>query len=141
MTDAEYAEQKARIQKLIDKWLEPLGLCWWRITFEWDRTTHVEPEGNAAGSWCTVAKCAVRWKYFQACMTWRLLNILHVSDEDLEHFFVHECMHIFLNEMREEDEDLGHEERVASMLTNAFLWVGEMMADKRVIAEDVGAQS
>jgi predicted SprT family Zn-dependent metalloprotease len=43
--------------------------------------------------------------------------------DSIEKIVVHELMHVFLNEMREKGID--HEERVATMLSQAFLWVKE----------------
>ncbi|MFA6046656.1 MAG: hypothetical protein WC718_16850 [Phycisphaerales bacterium] len=129
MNDAEYAAQKARVQKLIDKWLLPLGLKYWNVTVDFDRTEYVGRDDDEAANWKQVAKCAVRWQYFQAHMTWRLLVTKDASDEELERYFLHECMHVFLHEMREDDPELAHEERVASMLANAFWWVHTTMAE------------
>jgi hypothetical protein len=49
-------------------------------------------------------------------------RVAEQSDAVLERAFVHELMHIFLKETRETGRDwLDHEERVASVLTKAFL--------------------
>jgi hypothetical protein len=51
-------------------------------------------------------------------------RVLELSDEDLERCVVHELVHVFLNEARENGEDwLDHEERVASTLAQAFIWL------------------
>ena len=132
MNDIEYETQKARVQALADKWLLPLGLKYWMVSLDFDRTTHVEKDENAADNWAEVACCRVRWEYLQANMVWRLLVVEDLSDEQLERHFIHECMHVFLNEMRETDENMKHEERVAELLANAFWWVHTTMTDRDV---------
>ena len=55
------------------------------------------------------------------------------NDKDLENAFVHECMHILVREMREDTENINHEERVCETLARAFVWVRE--ADKSTVEE------
>ena len=37
MTDAEYEEQKERVNRLAQTWISALGLRWWRIHMVWVR--------------------------------------------------------------------------------------------------------
>jgi predicted SprT family Zn-dependent metalloprotease len=55
-------------------------------------------------------------------------TMVDLSDQEIEKLVVHELMHTFLSEMREEGKD--HEERVASMLQRAFTWVKYSGRDK-----------
>jgi len=123
MDDAEFERQKARLLHLVDRWIEPLGLRWWRIDVVYCRD---EFEVDGAPARDTMASCKANWRYLQATVTWNMPRVRDEDDDEvLERSFVHECMHVFLNEMRETNNDdwLSHEERVASMLTSAFLWV------------------
>lgn len=52
-----------------------------------------------------------------------------MSDEEIEYVVVHELMHVFLNEMREQGQQ--HEERVATLLAKAFLWVRDQTREER----------
>jgi hypothetical protein len=120
MNDAEYAQHKARIETLIDHWHVPLGLRWWHLEYTYVRDDF-EVDGKPAPD--TIARCTANWRYGHACITWNMARVKEQSDEMLERAFVHELMHVFLNEARENGDDwLDHEERVASTLTKAFLW-------------------
>jgi len=121
MNDAEYDTQKARIQVLIDRWVRRIGLGWWDLSFEYVRA-EFEVDGKPAPE--TSARCTANWRYGHAHLAFNMPRVADLEDQDLERCFVHELMHIFLNEARESGDDwLDHEERVASTLTKAFLWL------------------
>jgi hypothetical protein len=136
MTDAEYEEQKGRIRKLVEEWVKPIGLGWWRIDFEYEREDKPCPEG--ATDSC-VAECHVAWKYLQATITFYLPQVARLDDERLEYAFVHELMHVYLNQMRPwmskewpqyeflEAENSAREERVATELGHAFVWLKQQV--------------
>jgi hypothetical protein len=129
MTDAEYAEQKDRIIALSDKWLKPLGLGWWDIRLTFQRSGYMEPKQNTRDR--SVAKCDCDWRYGHAEITFNMPLVAEQNDDDMENIVVHELMHVFLNEMRwarqDGQDDIDHEERVASTLTKALLWLRESM--------------
>ncbi len=121
MTDAEFKAQKARLQALRKRWHNCLGLRWWTVTHDYRREALVV---NGVMSAETAASCKADWRYLQATVSWNLALVVDQSDEGLESIFVHEMMHILLDEMRYFNEDNGmkHEERVATTLAQAFLW-------------------
>lgn len=127
MTDAEYGEQKARVKALIDKWPEHLGLGWWKLTYVYERELDGETErDNKVANWVTTFRCRAQWQYSNALITAFLPTIASLSDEDLEQAFVHELCHVLVSEMREPKKDhYDHEERVATTLAKAFIWVRE----------------
>lgn len=117
MDDREFNKQRRRIRALIRKWVKPLGLGWWTVNFEFSR----EPIASNNAGESVAANCHALWPYKTALIKFYMPDLSDLSDEDLERVFVHELMHIFLAEARE--DDLHHEERVASDLANAFLWI------------------
>ncbi len=125
MTDAEYAEQKARVEALVERWLGTLGLRWWRTEIVYCRKWITDDQGEPDLD--SHARTRVHWQYLDAEMQWNMPRLHELSDEQLELIFVHECMHILVNEMRDDkaDELPKHEERVATLLAKAFLWVRE----------------
>lgn len=125
MTDAEYEAQKARITALIDRWLYPMGLGYWKLTFQYERKGLRPTDNDAAQNWQPMMDVASKWQYLSADIRIGLPDIQDISDDDLENHFVHELSHVLVNEMREGEkgECSLHEERVCSMLANAFLWV------------------
>lgn len=127
MNDREYAAQKKRIQKLADKWLQPLGLLHWKVQIEFCREGIDDEcgEGNAVAADCTTS-----WEYLETRIRWSMPVISRMDDRDLEMVFVHECMHTFLAEAREPEGQALHEERVATMLAKAFLWVADYAASR-----------
>lgn len=130
MDDAAYEAQKNRVTDLIDRWVKTIGLGWWRITYRYRREF---AESESASNYETKMQCEAQWKYSQACITVYVPAIAECSDDALEWLFLHECMHIFLAEMRVETSEQAvhqqeHEERVASSLASAFLWLRDSLA-------------
>lgn len=122
MTDSEYEAQKARIQALIERWVKPLGLAWWKLNFEWERDRCKDDVTLGDGYSTHVAmRCYADWRYMEATIIVFLPSVAERRDDELEPLFVHELMHVFLREMRE--KGLDHEERVATTLAKAFVWV------------------
>lgn len=127
MTDKEYEQQKNRIRKLIKKWVKPLGLNWWRIDFEYKRenksileSTNYSPK-DINGNWVCAMDTRADPYYLTACVTCYLPVLVNVDDEDLEEYFLHELMHIFLRPMRHK-KTANEEELVATKLAQAFIW-------------------
>lgn len=118
MTDAEAEAQKARVQALIDKWLVPLGLRWWRLHFQYDRA----PKATDGEISRCVAECWPDWRYGEATIRFYLPCVADQDDDELEYAFVHECQHCFLHETREGAHEDGwpHEEHAATRLALAF---------------------
>lgn len=122
MNDADFEAQKARIQKLLDLWLTPLGLRWWSITVIYDRDLEpssqtVETDSNS----CVYMHVTTHWEYIFATVTVYVHAIQDVDDDELERMFLHEMAHIMLSAMRYDGAHM--EERTASELARAFQWI------------------
>ena len=129
MDDAEFQVQKTRVLALIEKWVKPIGLGWWHITFKYVRDSFlVSPEDHEA-NWQCVMKCNAKWQYLDAAISISMPAIVDLDDDDLEKYFIHELCHIPVNELRQVNEDdcLMHEERVVTTLANAFVWLAESL--------------
>lgn len=131
MTDAEYAEyaeQRARVERLLHKWTGPLGLRYWSLKVH----MHRAPKEGAPE---TDATCGTSWQYFEVRFDFYLPNCAQLSDDDLEWVVVHECVHALTEEMAslrgaEENEHTDRQvERVVSQLAKAFIWVHQLTAD------------
>ena len=109
------ADTKKLINKYAKWWVGNTGLGYHRIVPKF--VDHWE-----GGLTCD-ALCSAHWEYLDHEITFNLTNMNIMSDEEIEITVVHELMHIFLNEMQSDDVDTKHEERVASMLQKAFMWV------------------
>lgn len=123
MTDEEYAIQKARVEKFIEEWSEPLGTRWWDMKYVWERTFHEQSPRCAAETHTT-------WQYIHAQIHWYLPEIKDLDDAEIEKIVVHEHTHVLISEMnhtgdRHAEDRIDHEERVCSALTKAFLWTRE----------------
>lgn len=126
MNDAEYDKARARLLGLLDKWLTPLGLRWWRITLEYAREGIPRAPGDDRTE-TVLFDVKADWKYLHALIRASMPDVAEMDTEDaerLEWAFVHELAHILINECRQMDAKdwLAHEERVASTLASAFLW-------------------
>ena len=112
---------REQTKKLINKYLK-WWVKWTGLGFQRVNAKFVDYwEGGMSAD----AICDSRWQYLESTLTFNLTNMQSQSDEQIEATVVHELMHIFLNEMRADEETgrIEHEERVASMLQRAFMWV------------------
>lgn len=139
MNDEEYEAQKARVDKLAETWIKSIGLGWWRIEIVHVRDSgNYSPDGEPSPD--GVACCKADWRYGHATVTFNLPRVAEKDDASLEWIFVHELMHIFLNELRayvgdsnklvaDRDDWLAHEERAASTLASGFIWLRDSMRE------------
>jgi hypothetical protein len=139
MTDKEFKAEQARLQKIIHKWVQPLGLLYWqRIKIAYERERGPEDDYTA----CEVAACAsCAWYYKEAALTFFCSETITLDEDAAESVVVHELCHVLVNEMREwspaagmsEDEvrkAVRHEEHVVTNLAQAFIWVWKDGAQK-----------
>ena len=124
MTGKESKRQIARIKALRKKWYSPLRLFEWDITWKYvDGDLLVD--GALAEDAAAVA--TVDWRYRHATIQWNLRLIADQPADELERIFVHEVMHVQVNEMRE--GDLHHEERVCQTLALCFTDMARRLGD------------
>lgn len=134
MDDAKYEAQRERIVMLAKRWISAIGLGWWRITNSYDRTGEDFADSTTrAGGFRTgtAARCFPEWRYGFATIVWNMPEVAEMDDEVLENTFVHELMHIYLHELRgdEESDHLDHEEHAATSLAKAFIWIRDAAAE------------
>ncbi len=112
----DWKRQRDRIKAVARKWRSTLGMYEWEIF-----TQYVDGDLLIDGTLSsTAAACAnTIWEYKRATLKFNLKAVADMSDTELERVYIHEVMHVIVNEMREEDEK--HEERVCTMLANAFM--------------------
>jgi hypothetical protein len=124
-SDRQYRKDRARILKLKDKWLAPLGLRWWHVEICHSREPLKVAEADAANGWRKNGECVAKWQYLKATVTFNMPAVADMADDDLETLFVHELCHALVNEMRNfgAEDGMDHEERVVTALTSAFIWV------------------
>jgi hypothetical protein len=128
MTDKEYRIQKARIRKLIKKWVKPLGLGWWRVTFDYHReqppsNTDYAPK-SVNGTWVSAMTTMADPYYLTATIDCYLNVLKDCKDDDLEEYFVHELMHVLLSPMHHKKK-AAEEELVATKLAQAVIWTNK----------------
>lgn len=107
---------KSLVRKYFKWWVHWLGLGYWHVTLCFSNETSPRDNGYfLAGS------CDCDWRYQTATVTIHPKAIKHLDKAEIEKTVIHELIHVFLNEMREEGID--HEERTATQLQKAFSWV------------------
>lgn len=119
--DAHYRRDRDRLRKLFREWTLHLGLRYWkcdvvyrRVPFPRDKRL---PEGQNV-----FAQCSCSWFYQTLTVEVCTLDVSDMDDDELEYAMVHELCHALVNEMREQDDDGLHEERVVTSLARAFCW-------------------
>ena len=120
MKDREFKRQQDRVRKLLDKWVDPLGLGDWQIKLFLfhDALPGRESEG---GAFAPVFQTESSWEYKMARIDGAACQTADCTDAELERLLVHELVHSLVAEMREEDPDHKHEERVVTSITDAIL--------------------
>lgn len=128
MKKAEYKRQRNRVRALANKWTHHLGMDWWH-KFEivyYARRKDVPKEHRKEGLWKAVMWTSVRWEYSDAAIHVNVPEVARQGDNDLEYIFLHECMHLFVNQCRPVEGvdayELKNEEFVCTRLAQAFLW-------------------
>jgi hypothetical protein len=121
MNDKEYAKQKKRVQKYIDKWFDTMGLKWFRVTMDWVRERDNDNPGTAA-------RTTTHWQYRQAWIQWFVPSLAENDDEFLENIIIHEFTHILLSPLllvdSKEDLPLQHE-YATETVARAIQWARE----------------
>jgi len=108
-------------KKSFDFWTTWLGLRWWHVDAvycaDWKSVSSEFGDENVVG------RCYADWKYLKATIYINVLLMVEqgYNREEIDQVVLHELTHVLVNEMRE--EGIEHEERVATTLTKAFLWV------------------
>jgi len=121
MKKKEYKRARKRFRTIFDKWHRPLGLLWWHIEIYYHKKT---PKSfKKKNGKVVVARVTARWEYAEATINVNIPAVAQMDDAELENLVVHEMCHILVAEMRE--KGIKHEERVCSMLSQAFLWTKE----------------
>lgn len=132
MTDAQFSEQRDRVKRLTDYWVETLGLTrlLWRINIRYHQSGDTMDARKDEDAYCTLARTTVQWQYMDAHIDWNLPQLIDRDDDTVEYSVVHELCHILVREMRcdggpsEHRADiLNHEERVVTHMARAFIWV------------------
>lgn len=107
----------AQTKKLINRYMK-WWVKWTGLGFHTIQTKFVDFwEGGLEAD----AICNAKWQYLEHEVCFNITECNKLTEYQLEVTIVHELMHIFLNEMQETGID--HEERVASSLQKAFMWV------------------
>ena len=123
MNDKAYNEHKARIQKLLTRWVTPMGLNWFKVDVTWDRS--YAKDGSAAITDMS------NWKYRDFGITFYMPTCADMNDEELEKLVVHELCHVLLAPIScnmEGTDDNDHYRRDimelnTEIVASAFLWV------------------
>lgn len=121
MTDSEYKATKKRIQDLIDKWYHPAGFGWWRTDFIYSNER--QPGNDGVG-----AETHADWKYSHATITFYLPVLKEMSDEELEHTFVHELCHLTAStwpNFDDNDDAVARFERTVDDFAKHLIWTSE----------------
>ena len=121
MTDAEYKKAKGRISKLVDKWYQPAGWGWWRTDFVY---SNERQPGNDE----VAAETRASYRYSHATITFYMPVIADMSDEELEHTFVHELCHLTAStspNFQDNDDAIARFERTVDDFAKHIIWAAE----------------
>lgn len=134
MTDKEYKVELKRIKKLIKKWPKNIGLGWWRIDFQYIRDDVNTEETSYSpkvmdGKWESIMVTTCDPYYLKAKIEIYFKFTSQLKDDELEHAFLHELMHIFMSPMHTKQK-AKEEELVATQLAKAFIWAQDIKDEK-----------
>lgn len=123
MTEAEFREQKDRIDSIFTAVVEALRMDEWTLKASYiNDSCDSEEDGDR-----TLAQVNTSWAYREAYINIFVPDMAECTDAEIQSHLIHELMHVAVNEMREwQDADDGnshslrrakkHEERVVSSL-------------------------
>jgi hypothetical protein len=112
---------KKHARKIFEWWSLWLGLNYGSVDLKFVEFIKEASGPDVSGT------CDTDWRYQETIVTLALHKLRELNKYQIERVIVHELMHVFLNEMREDDID--HEERVATNLQKAFIWVRDAAKD------------
>lgn len=117
MNDKKYREQRARVEKLWDKWFTSIGMGWWQV----DRTFEREHKED---SYDTIAETFCNWQYRTANITFYLPVCADVDDDKLEEAIVHEFAHVLLAPLQDFRDDQAREitEHTVTTVARSIIW-------------------
>ena len=121
MKDKEYKELKSKLQKLVKKWFRPAGFGWWRCDFVYSRERMPDNEDCAA-------KTIAEWRYSHATITFYMPVLVNLSDEELEHTFVHELCHLTASgypNFNDTDDGVARFEKTVDDFAKHIIWAAE----------------
>lgn len=110
-----FKQARKAVKKSAKFWINNLGLGYWSVNLYYPKKIKEMPD--------TIATCAASWQYARADLCFGKQKLVTLDAIEIDRLVLHELCHALVNELREKDKDLKHEERVCSMLTNAFIWV------------------
>ena len=126
MTDKEFNATEKRIKKLIAKWYAPVGWGWWRTDFNYSRD-YCSDERLCA------AETKADFKYSHADITFYMPIISNMSDDELEHTFVHELCHITAStypDFEDNSASVGRFERTVDDFARHIIWASKHVGNK-----------
>ena len=94
-----------------------MGLGDWTISTEFVE----ELEGGGDEEFLSAMRVFVYWEYKNAVIKISHKALKDRTKKEVERLIVHELAHCLVDEIKE--GGIKHEERVATNLTNAFIWV------------------
>ena len=101
MTDKEFAKERVRIKKLVNKWKSVFELDQWDMLYQFSRD-------YCQDNSMTRAQTSGRWHYRHATITFFLPETIDEDVYELERTIIHEFMHILLLPISQNLEE-GHE--------------------------------
>ena len=127
MNKRAYKQMCKRIEALRDRWVEPLGLGDWTVTFTYFRKGKNYrallnlPKQQGVTS---LATCQCNWQYKQAWIGVNTPEWLGLSDYCTEANLVHELCHMLLDSLAKapDADKQAHLESTCTALANAFIW-------------------
>lgn len=138
MTDTEYDKLKQQLNDLYAYW-KVIGIGWWNVRLVFEREGIRQTDDQAKYNEQTYFRVHADWRYLEATIYCSMPQLLELTEEGLEESFVHELMHIMVNEMRADAGTgrIDHEERVCQTLALGFTWLKRRLSENSRITEEV----
>ena len=127
MTDKEYNQLKQIIKGIKDKQYGPARFGWWRTDFLYSRERKPEADVVAAST-------KSDFKYSHATIIFYFPCLINMSDEELEHTFVHELCHITAStypNFQDNDDAVARFERTVDDFAKQMIWAAKHVKPAR----------
>lgn len=110
MTEPEYRNAKARLERYLKKWHKLLEMGYYKLSYDYDRGYHDE-DGSIA------AITNTQWEYRQGFITWYIGACNELTDEELEVVVAHEFLHVLLGPIAHQEPSTSERQNMELVVT------------------------
>lgn len=131
MTDAEYNEQKERLEKYLVKWHKLMSMGHYHLKYVYKRDFCVDDKSRS-----TYARTSTSWEYREATIEWYMPSLAKATDDELENIVIHEFCHVQMAPLSQDQPEVMHEQRELATENFTRILLSMVKGDQVVMKSD-----